>query len=398
MAVTPDMALEAAHRLRHSRGYAALSEEERGALDRDLGRIEAVLYGQPAAPATLRPAAMAVDPYAVDPYVVGLETPVSLRPGLPPPRPPGPRPPPPPDGRPGGPLPPGPPPARPGTEVIGERARAALDAVDFPAFVAGLVQGTFQAIVDATAQQVRQYADLVASLASSVSDFARDNVSPNQARDWLAGRHPADIRILLPATGEAGEPRLQPRSRTPGSPAWLAEYGLAEQELTVDLLEGPLLDASRQRLAEERMQTLATMVLMGINRIVVEDGQIKARMQFHAKAREVVNAEVSAGGSGTQGSIAQRGTNSGVAAQTMVSTVSVNAQADIGIKADLMGEVQIRFRSETFDLNQFADTPAIQLINRHARPAGSAAPLAPGPGTAALPAGAPSAGSDGGGQ
>jgi len=272
-----------------------------------------------------------------------------------------------------------------------------MDAVDFPAFVAGLIQGTFQAIVDATAAQVRQYAELVASLASSVGEFSRDNVTDNQARDWMIERHGADVALVLPRPGEPGQPRLQPRSRTPGSPDWLSDFDLAGQDLTAELLEGPLLAAARQRLAESRMKTLATMVLMGINRVVVEDGQIRARMQFHAKASETVSAQIAAGSSGTRAGIAQRDSSGTVAAQTMVSTLSVNAQADIGIKAELMGEVQIRFRSETFDLNQFATTPAIQLINQHARPAVTAGPPAVTAAPAAAPAESASGTAPGGG-
>ncbi len=66
----------------------------------------------------------------------------------------------------------------------------------------------------------------------------------------------------------------------------------------------------------------------------------------------------------------------------MVSTVDVNAQADVSVKADLVGEVSVRFRTESFDLERFADAQAIALINRHAQTA-----------TAEIPAAAPPAGS-----
>jgi hypothetical protein len=88
----------------------------------------------------------------------------------------------------------------------------------------------------------------------------------------------------------------------------------------------------------------------------------------------------------------------GNATQMMVSTVKANAQADAAIKADLMGEVRISFRSETFPLERFADSAALQLINRHARwkneaepPAAGAAPAAPAVPTAApaVPTAAP---------
>lgn len=60
-----------------------------------------------------------------------------------------------------------------------------LDAVDFPDFVAGLLQGVFAAIVDATVQQMEAYADLLAGVAKTVDEFTADNVSEGEARDLL---------------------------------------------------------------------------------------------------------------------------------------------------------------------------------------------------------------------
>ena len=362
------LALAAAQALRRSRGYAALDPRERQDLDTHLGRIEqALTYGGNGGNGSA----------VRDPYAVPLETPADLQRGF------GPSPssaPPPPSQStmlsPQAPAMPAPP---PGTEVIGARARQALEAVDFPAFVAGLVSGTFQAIVDSTAQQVREYATLVASITKSVGDFSRDNVSPNQVRDWLVGRHPKDLILVIPKPGERGEPRLRPRSTNAGSPAWLAQYGLADQELSDELVEGPLLEAARLNLGEERLQTLATMVLMGINRIVVNDGQIKARLQFHASAKESLKADVANQGTGQQVGIAGRETQMQAAVSTMVSTVNVNAQADVAVRANLVGEVAIKFRTETFDINRFADTQAIQLLTRHSRMTPDAAAPAESP-------------------
>jgi len=366
-------ALAATRSIRTSSGYAALSHGERQALEADLRRIEAALH-----PGALAHAA------ALDPYAMPLETPADLQ------RMQGGFGPPPPQQQPApSPATAAAPPApkKAGTEAIGERARAALEAVDFPAFVAELINGTFQAIVDATAQQVREYARLVASLAQTAEQFGRENVSANQVRFGLAERHPQDLVVVVPRTGERGEPALKPRKKDDaGSPEWLKEYGLAGEELTPELAEGALLDAGRRGLAEERMQNLATMVLLGINRIVIQDGQIKARLQFHASARESVKADVGDMQVAAQGGIAARDSGSASGVMTRVSTVSVNAQADVAIKANLVGEVAIRFRSETFNLERFADSQAIELINRHSRlqrPATTPAPAQP---AAAAPA------------
>lgn len=376
-------ALAATRSIRQSTGYETLPYAERQALEADLRRIEAALspapYGAVAAAA------------AHDPYAVSFETPADLQ-----------------RMRSGGgflpgqqqPVQPQPQPQQPaqaakpaGTEVIGQRARAALEAVDFPAFVAELINGTFQAIVDATAQQIREYAKLVSSLAQTVDQFARENVTPNQVRFALADRHPQDLVVVVPNAGDRGQPRLRPRKKDDAdSPAWLAQYGLAGEELTDELTEGALLEAGRTGMAEERMQNLATMVLLGINRIVIQDGQIKARLQFHATAREQVKVDYADGATAVQSGIAARDTGSAGAVSTKVSTVSVNAQADVAIKANLVGEVAIRFRSETFNLERFADSQAIELINRHSRlqrPGETPAAPAPQPIPAPAPAGGP---------
>src|SRR5689334_1426813 len=54
------------------------------------------------------------------------------------------------------------------TSRAGEVTRATLNAIDFPGFVASLIQGTFQAIVDASIQQMEAYAELLKNVASSV--------------------------------------------------------------------------------------------------------------------------------------------------------------------------------------------------------------------------------------
>jgi hypothetical protein len=51
----------------------------------------------------------------------------------------------------------------------------------------------------------------------------------------------------------------------------------------------------------------------------------------------------------------------------MVNTVNLNAQSDLNVRADLTGEVKVKFRSEVFPLERFADSAAIQLINQNAK-------------------------------
>jgi hypothetical protein len=62
--------------------------------------------------------------------------------------------------------------------------------VDFPAFVANLLSGTFHAIVDSSTQQVRAYAELIHAVRESLDDFADDQVRTRNACESLARRFP----------------------------------------------------------------------------------------------------------------------------------------------------------------------------------------------------------------
>jgi hypothetical protein len=113
--------------------------------------------------------------------------------------------------------------------AMAEAEGAVVREVDFPAFVTDLVHGLFEAIVDASIQQMDAYAEMVAGVAKTADRFREENVSDNDARAWLATTLPD-----IDGTGEA----------------------------TVSLT----LDAARRSLAKQRQQLLATMVLMGVNR------------------------------------------------------------------------------------------------------------------------------------
>jgi hypothetical protein len=343
-----ELALRATRRLRESSAFRGLTGPERERFGADLDRIERALGGAPPRTAAAR--------YG-DPYAIAQATPADLQRDL--------------GGfnrSPSAPTSSGAAPAAPAAparKTAFEQFSAtgdAVDAINFPGFVASLIQGTFQAIVDATAQQLREYADLVANLSRSVDDFAREHVSNDQVRAHLAKHR--ELRHVAPPPGSAAETSLAIVADAEGtSPSWLADYGLEGEELTDELVAGPLLDAGRTQLAEQRMSTLASMVLMGINRIVVSDGDIRAKLQFHANVRERTDAELATAQMG-QG-IAARST--APAASLMVTTAKANTQAEASLKANLTGEVRIAFRTETFPLERFADSQAIQLLNRHAK-------------------------------
>ena len=279
------------------------------------------------------------------------------------------------------------------TESIGRRAGALSDELDFPEFVASLVHGTFDAIVDSSIRQMESFADLVAAVAKPVDQFTQENVSLNQARDWLIEQYPKDLALARDTEEFRVVPRIPPNGESPEephSPDWLADFGLPGEELTPELVEEQLLPVARERVARNRLQTLATMVLLGMNRVVVKDGTIAARLRFraaaadHAKVDYAISDDPTGGGS----EWGRRGSRTFSAPSTKVSTVGVNVQTDSELKAELFGDVKINFASETVPLDRFVDEARRTVLERHARqPSASPARSAEAPRPAAtLPA------------
>lgn len=286
------------------------------------------------------------------------------------------------------PVPASPAPATPrpsATDALAQRTGALVNEIDFPGFVAGLVHGTFDAIVDASIRQMESYSSLVSAVAKTVDQFTEENVTPNQARDWLAQRYPGEVRVLPPAADQP-QPVLAPASEGL-MPAWLAEFGAEGEELTGELLEERVLPQVRTRVGAERQQLLATMVMLGMNRVAVKDGSITAKVMFRASANEAAKVGYATGSDpksvadwGERGSLSYSGASS-----TMVSTLGVNAQSDTTLRADLFGEVRLNFVSETLPLDRLADAAKIALVQRNSAVARTAAPAA-APATPAQPA------------
>ncbi len=262
---------------------------------------------------------------------------------------------------------PGAAPKLPATEALAGRAGALINEVDFPGFVAQLVHGTFDAIVDASIRQMESYADLLAAVAQTAEQFTEENVSPDQARDWLAQRYPGDVALHLPrGTDEVGTgPQVMPRAEG-ASPAWLADYGLEGQELTTELLEGEVLPQVRLKVGSERLQLLSTMVTLGLNRVAVKDGSVSAKVMFRAAAKEGTTVQYAqnpdSSGAAGGSNWGTRGNNAYAGVQTLVQTVNVNAQSSTELRADLFGEVKLNFVSETLPLDKLADPVKRSLI------------------------------------
>jgi hypothetical protein len=309
--------------------------------------------------------------------------------------------------------------------------------IDFPAFVSQLVHGTFDAVVQSSINQMKAYGELVRSVAMSLNEFRDQNVSVNQGRDHLVQRYPTMFQI---STDDNGNPRVsaRPGAENASRPDFRSDLGLDEdvEDLDDDTIESKLVPAARDDYARNRQKLLATMVLMGINRIVVTDGRINAKVQFTFQAKDkytnTFNAtdyenlgtmRIEQGTSGgasdqpsydDQGNLIQSGQGNRYATGDyqrleqpvikIAETSQGTTDASVTAAGSVMGEVQLNFKSEVFPLEKMVDSGqmfklnAIQQtpasggpISANAAPATTAAPSS-GPASAPAPAPAPAPG------
>lgn len=288
---------------------------------------------------------------------------------------------------------------REGVEQFGEMVKK----VDFPEFVSGLIQGVFQAIVDASMQQMKAYGELLAVAAKTTEQFAQDHITDAQARDFVLNRFPQKVQL---AEGEGGARLALASEDADTSDLAQAVPGVRQVDLSSDEGEAAFVAAAKVEMAKQRQQTLALMVLLGINRIVVTNGHINAKVVFDMRAsdmaKRMAKAEMQDQQRTDKGAgaayIAPWGGASGYTntshVATVASAVDDASESKAQVKAQLSGDVRVSFKSETFPLEKMMPPAQIDQLTNLANPgrgaftapSGSAAPgLAATPPSAAAP-------------
>jgi hypothetical protein len=247
------------------------------------------------------------------------------------------------------------------TAQVARVTQDTLKAIAFPTFVADLIKGTFEAITNSSIRQMEAYMRLLENVGMTVDQFMDSNISDDQARDWLSQRYPDHIQVSnrkLAVRDGSDERR---------APDFQADLNLSGGvSLDEDSMEETLVPAARRRLAQMRLQMLSTLVLMGINRIVVTGGKIRATMLFHIDASDRLRQEHAtdmdfrSAASGSFG-FGPWSVSASVSFAYVSSDRSV-ATSDLNVSADLTGEVEIHFKSDYFPLERFAPTGDISRI------------------------------------
>jgi hypothetical protein len=272
--------------------------------------------------------------------------------------------------------------------------------VDFPQFVAGLIDGVFGAIVHSSIQQMEAYAELVKNVSKSVDQYMKDNVSENNARDYLADRYPEHFEIDI--GGDKPRVRRRQGASDESLPDLQGDLGLDEplSGIDDDVIEEKLVPAARRRMALDRQQLLATMVMMGVNRLVVTNGSIEASCMFELNTTDEVRRRMKqqrsadwhaqhkseAGYEGSSSSESSgflglgatkkrnqswygKSSSEDSANFSVTTTRSEDSDAKVQMHAKLAGKVNVQFKSDYFPMERMVDVMQINQI-RGKTPAG----------------------------
>ncbi|HEY0414171.1 MAG TPA: hypothetical protein VGD66_13630 [Allosphingosinicella sp.] len=342
--------------------------------------------------------------------------------------------------------------AHEGAAVAGEFMKQ----VNFVEFVSGLIDGVFNSIITSNIQQMEAYSKMVADVSKSLNQFRDDNTTSDDGKDQLVDQFPDVFDIGIDAFSGNGQPQLQLKDGVDQDSALESVRGALGQHAdkpidSIDVsdpeVQETLIKAARGQIATARQQLLATMVLMGLSRIVVTNGKISAKIMydFNASSQRTLSRTASArdyardssgnmqltseyegesettdkGKRSSDGSYESgKGTYTGtydadyytkgkykysqrptMTAQSMASDVQSD---NFSAKASLAGQVEVNFKSDYLPLDKMATPEMMAAIQMRSKPIdhnqpqyapGQAPPAAPAPAPApaAAPAPAPAA-------
>ena len=228
-----------------------------------------------------------------------------------------------------------------------------VDSVDFPAFVRDLLKAVFDANITVMKAQTDDYIRLMKEATTGLAKFIKE-VGDDDARAYAAENNPTDLDILVEEDGEGGEK-------------------IALTNPQGDKIEGDeeaaILADAKIKMAQEHRHALREMILMGVTRLVVERGEIEAEVNFEFKGtRDLQKSDkaIDKKDTLTQGSMGYGGGLLGsilggpkhslthTEKRTQFSVASTKSTSEDELKAKLRGYVNIKFKTDYFKLDNFA--------------------------------------------
>ena len=246
-----------------------------------------------------------------------------------------------------------------GIRDIGETFGSMARQVDFPKFVKDLVQAVYDANINLTKTQMQMFSDMLKQVTGSLQKFIT-GIDDTESFAYLVANQPNKYGMLTerdPATGQ-------------NKPIMIDQETLQRLDQNDDDFKAKVMDA-KIKMAQEHRMMLRETILMGVSRIVITSGKVKAKVNFtvavsdHLTGGNVRNSEDGSKlgikneveGSGSFGPFSASVKNSIDYERTtklVVNTTSNIDSTQTG-NAELMGEVELNFKSDYFKLDNFKD-------------------------------------------
>lgn len=162
-------------------------------------------------------------------------------------------------------------------DQLGDMASDFIDAVSFPTFVSDLLEGVFRANLMVQREQMVAYQELLKSATQSLVFFMK-KIEPAESFAYLAANEQDDFSVSFPADG---------------GPAELADkdgniVAREGQETEDAAIKAKIMDATLA-MAKEQRAMLREILLMGVTRLVVDKGVVRASVKFDFKATEAID-------------------------------------------------------------------------------------------------------------
>ncbi|AOX03275.1 hypothetical protein BJP34_30970 [Moorena producens PAL-8-15-08-1] len=273
-----------------------------------------------------------------------------------------------------------------GGMAIGDAVNTGINAakqvqdLGFVEFTAGLINGTFDAIIAATIRQIEAYAELVANLAKTLKQFEAENVSDAEINAHLNENYPdgnggtvVRANYIFPNTprdpktgnpGKAGVTKLQEVARALEAETVNLEQPLKltitpEQKNSFTVAQVQLiLRKLSESLAQSLIDHLREMARQGMARIVITDGEIFSKLTFNVTATETETRRKSEydrlqAGAYLRASARWGWGRASVGAnfnKLKVKATNESSFDNVTMSTEIIGQVKIRFRTETFPI------------------------------------------------
>lgn len=250
-----------------------------------------------------------------------------------------------------------------------------VDSVDFPKFVADLLKAVFDANLSVMKQQTDSYIKLMKEATKSTADFLKKvkdddtfaKLAESKSDQYnVTTEKQADGSMKLALTNPEGD-----------------KADLEDADVKRHILE------AKMEMAKEHRAALREVLLMGVTRLVVEKGEIEAGVDFSIKAsrdskahHDDQNVNVTSVETGFGGGLGALFGGPSATISTTNTNIQINTsdkKASDDLSATLHGKVNIKFKTDYFKLDNFANMYADggTAAFKPNAPAGGAAPPLP---------------------